>query len=199
MIECGNKSRVYRWVFPTPHSLWCNLYFVSYEIKFIQRLARLQQHHLLQLFEFSYRYINDLCILNNPCISRFLDPTAPRSSTNPFWIYPLNVVSLQPEFDSCLPSNPAWGLSGHFLNVAISILDHDLGSFETTKFDKQRLLPFPFQQYIQFASNRPVSSSYNISISQVVPILYMSSYAILAFAEVRILISTLGRNGFSKV
>lgn len=45
--------------------LWCNLYFVSYEIKFVQRIARLQQHHLLPLFEAAYRYIDDLCILNN--------------------------------------------------------------------------------------------------------------------------------------
>lgn len=178
---------------------WCNLYFVSYEIKFIQRLAWLQLHHLLQLFKFSYRYIDNLCILNNPSIALFLDPTTPRSPSNPFWIYPLDVVSLQPEIDSFLPHQLSYGLSGHFLNVSLNILDHSLGIFETFKFDKRRLLPFPFQQYIQYASNRPVSSSYNIVISQVVPILYMSSSAVLAFVEIRILVSTLGHNGFSEV
>lgn len=171
---------------------WCNLFFVSYEIKFLQRIARLQQHHLLHLFEFSYRYIDDLCIINNPRIAQFLDPTAPRTPDNPIWIYPLNVISIVPELDSALPNCPTWGLSGHFLNVSITILDHRLGSFETTKFDKRRLLPFPFQPYIQYSSNRPVCSSYNIAISQVVPILYMSSSAILAFSELCILISTLG-------
>lgn len=62
---------------------WCNLYFVLYEIKFIQRLSQLQQHHLLPLFRFTYCYIDDLCVLNNPRIAQFLDPTAHCDPTGP--------------------------------------------------------------------------------------------------------------------
>lgn len=177
---------------------WCNLYFISYKIKFLQRLARLQQHHFLPLFEYTYRYIDDFCTLNNPRIANFLDPQQPRLPMNPFWIYPLDIVSMQPEFDSHAPDQPSIGLSGHFLNVYVSILDQLTGMYETTKFDKRRALPFPFQQYIQFKSNRPIRNSYNIAISQTIPILYMANSAILAFQEIRILITTLNRNGFTE-
>lgn len=137
-------------------SQWCNLYFVTYEIRFIQMLARLQQHHLLQLFKSFYRYIDNLCILNKLCISQFLDPAAPRVHINPFWIYPLHIVSLQPKIDSHIPCQPSCGLSGHFLNVSLTILDHSHGIFETSKFDRHWLLLFTFQQYIQYYSSNIV-------------------------------------------
>lgn len=150
------------------------------------------------MFEFSYRYIDDLCLLNNPCITQFLKPSTLRSPSNPFWIYPLDIVYLQPEIEDHVPGHPALGTMGHFLNVHILILDPKTGIFDSTRFDKRRLLPFSFQQYIQFASNRPVWNSYNIVISQIVPILYMSNSAMLALTELHILVRTMVNNGFSK-
>ena len=44
--------------------LWCNIYLLSYEIKFIQRLARLQRTDLLSKFQYAFRYIDDLCWIN---------------------------------------------------------------------------------------------------------------------------------------
>lgn len=176
--------------------LWCNLYFVSYKIRFLQRLNKLGMYEFMPLFSFSYRYIDDLCTLNNSEVHRFLQLDNPRDVDSPFWIYPLHLVELQIELDTSREDIPHWGLSRHFLNVHISISDFCSGSYSSAKFDKRRRLPFPFQQFIQFKSNRPVQQSYNIVISQVVPILYMSSDPMLAFQEIQILLNTLKANGF---
>ena len=44
--------------------VWCNMYLLSYEIKFIQRLVTLGRRDLLSKFKTPFRYINDLCLLN---------------------------------------------------------------------------------------------------------------------------------------
>ena len=44
--------------------IWCNLYLASYEIQFIQRLARLGRKDLLSKFRHAFRYIDDLCFIN---------------------------------------------------------------------------------------------------------------------------------------
>ena len=41
--------------------LWYNLYLVLYEIKFIQRLARLGWADIMARFVYAFRYIDDLC------------------------------------------------------------------------------------------------------------------------------------------
>lgn len=48
--------------------LWCNLYFMAYVIRFLLLMASLNRYDLLQHFRFSFRYIDDLCILNNELI-----------------------------------------------------------------------------------------------------------------------------------
>lgn len=55
--------------------MWYNLYFMAYEIQFISRLIMLRHFDLLSTFEQAYRYIDDICILNAPSISMFLDPS----------------------------------------------------------------------------------------------------------------------------
>lgn len=176
--------------------LWCNTYFIAYELQFMQRLAQLKEFEVMRLFHHAYRYIDDLCIINHPSICRFLQPQAIRSPDNPYWIYPLDVVDIQPELDLIHPTINGCGQAAHFLNVHINIVDILTGKFETTKFDKSHLLPFPFQQYIQYKSNCLVRQSYNIAISQIIPILYLSSNADLAITEVCILVNTLQTNGF---
>lgn len=118
---------------------------------------------------------------------KFMDPSAPKTKTKPFWIYPLHIVEIKPELDCAHPHAIGYGLTRHFLNMHISVTDHLNKVYSSTKFDKPRHLPFSFQQYIQYKSNRLVSQAYSITISHMVPILYMANKATLAMEELQIL------------
>jgi len=176
--------------------LWCNLYLMHYEILFIQRLARLGRNDLLEKFQNAFRYIDDLCWLNVGNPMEFLSPQQERTSDNPFWIYPLNVLEIKPEVSQYSSSDPSRGICANFMNLQICIVDDNSGSYTTQKFDKRRTLPFKYTQYIKFKSNRPIKQSYNIAVSQTVPILYISSSVEAAFKEIMLLILTLKANGF---
>lgn len=181
------------------YPLWCNLYFVTYEIQFFIRLAKLGLYFHMSSFLHAYRYIDDLCVLNHPEVLKFLQPLSPRLPTCPFWIYPLPIVEIQTELDATREDLPDWGLAGHFLNVKIEITNFTLGIYQSTKFDKRRLLLFQFQQYIHFKLNRPVLQSYNIIISQIIPILYMCNSVLAAYEELQVLLDTLHTNGFFRL
>jgi len=176
--------------------LWCNLYLMHYEIMFIQRLARLGRTDLLEKFRYAFRYIDDLCWLNVSNPMEFLSPQQERTVDNPYWIYPLDVLEIKPEVSQYSTSDPTRGIIANFMNLQISIDDNDSGLYSTQKYDKRRTLPFNYTQYIKFKSNRPIKQSYNISISQTVPILYISSTTEAAYREIMLLIHTLKGNGF---
>jgi hypothetical protein len=84
------------------------------------------------------------------------------------------------------------------MNVDFHIngLQPKLYSFQ--KFDKRQKLHFPYTEYIKFLSNRAVHQAYNIVISQLVPILYISNFNTTTMDEIQILISTMCTNGFYK-
>jgi hypothetical protein len=84
------------------------------------------------------------------------------------------------------------------MNVEFSLNEHDTGQFAFRKYDKRRSLPFQYIQYIKFRSNRAVHQAYNIAISQVLPILYISSSTSAASDEIQILIGTMCSNGLQK-
>ena len=200
-VRLGN--RVWKQVLGIPMGfscspLWCNLYLMSYEIKFIQRVAKLGRVDILGIFLHAYRYIDDLCWINSGNAQTFLDPQQPRTSSNPFWIYPLHILEIRMEVSCFSTINPTHGLKAHFINVLLSISNEESGMFRIQKFDKWRDLPFLYTQYIKLCSNRPVKQAYNIIISQTVPILYLSNEMILAKHEINQLISTLVNNGFRK-
>lgn len=44
--------------------LWYNLYLISYEIWFIQRLSSLGRMDIMNSFAYAFRYIDNLCWLN---------------------------------------------------------------------------------------------------------------------------------------
>lgn len=71
-------------------------------------------------FSHKFRYIDDLCILNNPDILMFLQPDTPPDPNSLFWIYPLPLVEIQIE-PTLLESNYQDGdyISGHFLDIKI--------------------------------------------------------------------------------
>lgn len=178
--------------------LWCNLYFLYYESTFIARLASLGRVDLMNRFKHSFRYIDDLCILNNGDTLQFLDPNSIRTPSNPFWIYPLNIVEIKMEVDKFSSMFPNIGIDAHFMNVQISVLNELVGSYRLRKFDKRRNLPFKYAQYLQFRSNRNVAQSYNIVQSQAFPILYLSNNSQDAILELELLVHTLCINGFRR-
>jgi hypothetical protein len=178
--------------------IWCNMYLLSYEIKFIQRLARLGHTDLMAKFQYAFRYIDDLCLFNVLNPKEFLDPNQARTENNPYWIYPLNVLEIKEETSSFAHSNPQRGISAHFMNVEFTLNELDSRQFSFQKYNKRRSLPFQYTQYIKFRSNRAVHQAYNIAISQVLPILYISSSNSAASIEIQTLICTMCSNGFQK-
>jgi hypothetical protein len=180
--------------------LWCNMYLIYYESQFILRLARLGRKDLMARFQYAYRYIDDLCWLNNGQPEQFLSPQQERNPNNPFWIYPLQVLEIKCEVTKYSDQGIRRGIEAHFMNMNITIHDHAdaTPNYLLCKYDKRRELPFSYTQYIVFHSNRPVKQSYGIVISQTAPILYLSSTSDLALAEIQTLIDTLTRNGFQR-
>ena len=176
--------------------LWCNMYLLHYEITFIQRLTRLGRSDLLNLFQYAYRYIDDICWVHTYNPQRFLSPQQERSQDNPFWIYPLNVLEIKSEVCRYSTIDPLRGLQANFMNIELSITENEPSQYTLRKYDKRRSLPFQYTQYIKFKSNRPIKQSYNIAISQTVPILYISSTWEAAAAEIDTLIRTMVGNGF---
>ena len=164
--------------------LWCNLYLLSYEIKFIQRLAKLGRTEIISKFKYAFRYIDDLCWLNVGEASIFLNPSQPINMDNPFWIYPLDIIEIKLELSQFSKTSPQFGVKAH-MNVLISIIDEQEGKFLMHKFDKCRDLPFKYSQFIKFKSNRHVKQAYNVVISQTIPILYLSNDSVLAMQESR--------------
>lgn len=178
--------------------LWCNIYLLHYEISFIQRLAKLGRGDILQKFKHAYRYIDDLCWVNVERPLEFLSPNQNRDPGNPYWIYPLQVLEIKCEVAQFAQNDPLRGIRAHFMNLEVILDDNLKGGYTTCKFDKRRLLPFGYTQYIQFASNRPIKQAYSIAVSQTVPILYLSSTVTAAASEILILIQAMVKNGFKE-
>jgi hypothetical protein len=178
--------------------LWCNIYLLTYEIKFIQRLARLQRKDLLTKFQSAFRYIDDLCWINTGNPMEFLSPSQACTPDNPFWVYPLDMLEIKYEVAKFAADDPLRGIQAHFMNLDICVSESMHGTYETCKYDKRRSLPFKYTQYIMYKSNRPIKQSYSILVSQTVPILYLSSTNGAATREVEILIDTMIKNGFQE-
>lgn len=178
--------------------IWCNMYLLSYEARFIQRLAKLGRQDLMSRFQHPFRYIDDLCLINVQTPRIFLDPKEEQIESNPFWIYPLQILEIKEETTAFCETNPEKGISARFMNMEIHVNTDDMTKYQFQKYDKRRALPFAYTQYIKFLSNRPIAQAYNIAISQVIPILYVSSTDLLAINEIQLLIDTMVKNGFRK-
>lgn len=178
--------------------VWCNMYLLSYEIKFIQRLATLGRRDLLSKFKTPFRYIDDLCLINTQNPRAFLTPEQPRQDDNPYWIYPLNILEIKEETAGFSKQDNQRGVLAQFMNVELMVNEEYPRMYTYKKYDKRRGLPFQYTQYIKFRSNRPVRQAYNICISQVLPIIYISNNDKDAIREIQCLITTMCSNGFQK-
>ena len=180
---------------------WCNIYLLYYEWQFIERLVRLEQYHLLPLFQFWFRYIDDLRCINNPIIGQFLDPEQPRLAENPYWIYPLDILEIKPTVEAFIPST-FWGeavelgILTSFLHFECNILRPGVpGGYEYRRRDKSTALGFAVLHFIHYFSNRPPVAILNVAVSQLVPYLYICSNLQLAEAAVGMLIQRMLNNG----
>jgi hypothetical protein len=85
------------------------------------------------------------------------------------------------------------------MNVEISVNTKNNELYTFKKFDKRRALSFKYTQYIKSKSNRCVTQAYNIAISQLLPILYISNTNDAAIYEISLLINTMTKNGFNNL
>ena len=105
--------------------VWCNMYLLSYEIKFIQHLAKLGRVDLLAKFNHAFRYIDDLCLFNVQNPHDFLSPNQLRTNNNPFWIYPLNVLEIKEEVTAFSHNIPEKGILAYFMNAEFILNELD--------------------------------------------------------------------------
>ena len=82
------------------------------------------------------------------------------------------------------------------MNMELQVNEANPSLFSFRKFDKMKNLPFAYTQCIKFHSNRMVHQAYNIVISQLLPIVYISNSKAAAIAKINIFISTMCYNGF---
>jgi hypothetical protein len=64
--------------------IWCNMYLLSYETMFIQRLASLECTDLMAKYQYTFCYIDDLCLFNVVNPRDFHSPDQPRTKENPY-------------------------------------------------------------------------------------------------------------------
>ena len=122
------------------------LYLFYFEYKFMKNLMK-NNLTKARSFTYSFRYIDDLLTINNPCFEN-----------NVKEIYPREFVLKKTTESNNLCS---------YLDVGISIVN---GHFNTTVYDKRDDFNFRFVNFPFMNSNIPAGPSYGIYISQLVRI-----------------------------
>lgn len=158
------------------------------------RLSALSCFQYLNAFKLSFRFIDDLAFINNEFILKFLDPSQPRENSNPFWIYTLQIIQLK----NTTKMSGKLTLSTTYLCTSIQLTKPFIGKYSTCLEWKKDKLPCKNVSYIFAHSNRPKNQSYNMCISQVLPILYSASNPVNAFLDLRKPIDLFHANGFRK-
>ena len=151
---------------------------------------------IMEQFQHAFRYIDDICWLNVGNPQEFLSPSQPRLDSNPYWIYPLHILRIKPEVTAFDTHNSLRGISANFMNITLEV--NESSGYSIRKHDKRRMLPFPYTQFLKFRSNRPIRQSYNVILSQVLPILYVSNSVLYAAQEIELLLASMVTNGFQE-
>ena len=124
--------------------LLANLFLMTYEYKFMESLEKEDKFHA-KLFNFTYRYIDDLISLNNPVFERYLDK-----------IYP-------PELSITKETNSDREAS--YLDLLITVKD---AQFHTKLYDKRDDFSFKIVNYpYPVASNIPEKPAYGVYASRI--------------------------------
>ena len=185
--------------------VWCNVYLLFYEWGFFTRLIALCRFDILADFRHFYRYVDDLFIANMLTLSKFFDPSQRRTSDNPFWIYPLDILEIKPELVSRIADTTGDETLDTLAGSAVNYLSFTLtldrpgdpkSTYTLVRYVKRRELPFATMQYVYYTSNRPVSSVMGIATSQLLPILYVHNDPDSATRELRLFTDMLIERGF---
>ena len=125
--------------------LLANLFLMSYEYEFMRSLAKEKDIHI-QLFNSTFRYIDDLISLNNSVFERYLDR-----------IYPQE-LSITKETQSDKEAS--------YLDLLISVRDE---KFHTKLYDKRDSFNFNIVNYpYPAASNIPEKPAYGVYASRII-------------------------------
>jgi hypothetical protein len=149
-------------------------------------------------FQLTYRYTDDVYLLNVQNPREFLSPAYPRVEDYSFWKYTINILKIKVENSTFSSLDPTKIMVAQFMNIDLCVNELHPELYRFRKFDKRQNLPFSYTQYIRSLSNRAVHQAHNIVVSQLVPILYISNYDAAAMDKIKILHTTIYTNGFFK-
>jgi hypothetical protein len=135
--------------------LSCNIYFISYQCQFIMKLAKSNRIDIMGNFKYAARYMDDICWINVGDPNFFLDPHNHRMDDNPFKVYPLNIVQIKPQVIKYDANFLSKNIKANFMNLHIHINQNN-NLVRLWKYDKRRELPFYYDQFMKFHSNRPI-------------------------------------------
>lgn len=121
-----------------------------------------------------------------------MDPSQPLLNSNPYWIYPLHIIQLKNTTTMC--GNLT--LNTSFLCTSISLISPFFGNYQFGLIWRKDKLPWRNISFIFANSNRPRNQSYNVCISQILPIIYSASCPKMAFFDTLKLVSLFEKNGF---
>ena len=123
-----------------------DLFLYSYQADFIQRLLKKNEKKLTRSFNFTFRYIDDVLLLNNSRFGDFVDR-----------IYP---IELEIKDTTDTDRSPSY-LDLHFE------IDSE-GRLKTKLYDKRDDFNFPIVNFPFICSNIPAAPAYGVYISQMI-------------------------------
>lgn len=144
-------KQIYRQVIGIPMGTNCapliaDLFLYCYESQFMAKLQKdPNKHHLIETFNNTYRYLDDILSLNNPTFSNFITDIYPSELT----LNKSNVTD-----DRC-----------PFLDLDLRIID---GKLHTKIYDKRDDFTFPIVNFPFLDGDVPLAPSYGVYISQLV-------------------------------
>jgi hypothetical protein len=134
-------------------SLLADLFLYSYESEFLQNLVKDKKIHEARVFNFTYRYIDDVLFINNSRFAQLLP-----------LIYP-------PELEMKETTDIA--SSASFLELYLEF--YDSGKLSTKIYDKRDDFNFKIINFPNMCSNISVSPAYGVYISQLIRYARISS------------------------
>ena len=154
--------------------LLADLFLYSYESEFIQQFQRSGVKKQCNLFNLTFRYIDDVLSINNPKFSEYLDV-----------IYP-SELEIKDTSDS-----------PHFVNFLDLCLSINNKQISTCLYDKRDDFNFNIVNFPFLSSNIPSSPAYGVFVSQLVRYSRSSSDYLDFVKRSLILVARLAKQGFS--
>ncbi|GBG92412.1 hypothetical protein CBR_g55347 [Chara braunii] len=171
--------------------VWCDIYFFRYEYQAMIRFLRTGNERLVPAFDDTYRYVDDLCSLNNPSTREFFKEDCDQI-TNPIWIYPKSYIEMK---ETTEVKDGEVGISTNFLNMTIAVSSREQGTYSTSKHDKKKGMSFPPCRFMRFNSNRSIAQSLQVITAQTALILLLCTDPREAAKEINEIVSVMFENG----